>query len=219
MRIATTETKVYRYHELSESAKERVKNEYLLDNEVRVMDFEDDIMDDLENNFPESDLHVQFSFSGCQGDGLNVYGLLDPMDVVNASVHLEILTEDEARKMKEYITCYSRPINLSENRWYTYSLTDSDAEYGVEDFVEEYMEELRAEEVPEDKMLLQKFIENVYAYIRKFERTWQDAGWNYFYEIDDEEMNDICEANDWEFEEDGKYFFSPYEIIMKEANT
>ena len=46
---------------------------------------------------------------------------------------------------------------------------------------------------------------------REFARYWQGkgyekGGYKYFYEVDEEELAEICEANGWEFYESGEFF-------------
>ena len=83
MEIITREYKVYNFSELSEDAKEKVKQWYL-DDDFRPYEFENIYTEDLKYLFNNSDLKLQFSLSYCQGDGLNIYGKLDLMDVFTA---------------------------------------------------------------------------------------------------------------------------------------
>ena len=80
MRTVTKTYNVYKYNELSEDAKEKVKQWYL-DDDFSPQEFENSCMDALNRLFPNSDLKVQFSLSACQGDGFNIYGKLDLSDV------------------------------------------------------------------------------------------------------------------------------------------
>ena len=72
MRTATINYEVYKYGELTEGAKEKVKAWYLEGREPFV--FTEDCEMDLENLFGENDLKVQYSLGYCQGDGFNIYG-------------------------------------------------------------------------------------------------------------------------------------------------
>ena len=58
---------VYSYSELSDEAKEKAKEDYLNDY-CRSEALTDIYMEDLKNIFPNSDLKIQWSLNGCQGD-------------------------------------------------------------------------------------------------------------------------------------------------------
>lgn len=62
---------VYSYAELSEESKGTAKQFYLDGQEPET--FQDIYEEDLKNLFPRSDLKIEFSLNGCQGDGLNIY--------------------------------------------------------------------------------------------------------------------------------------------------
>ena len=50
---------------------------------------------------------------------------------------------------------------------------------------------------------LKAFIEKK---VEKLSKTYEEYGYKYFYEVEDEEMTETCEANGWEFLEDGSYY-------------
>lgn len=66
------EFNVYKFAELSQAAKEKVRDWYLEGQESCI--FTEDCMMRLSELFPNSDLKVQYSLGYCQGDGLNIYG-------------------------------------------------------------------------------------------------------------------------------------------------
>lgn len=80
MRTVTETYNVYTYAELSEEAKEKA-NQWYLDDSLRNEIFSEIYTEDLKSLFPGSDLKMQYSLGYCQGDGLNIYGKLDLMDV------------------------------------------------------------------------------------------------------------------------------------------
>ena len=79
MRTATVEYKVYTFAELSESAKEKVRQWYLEGQEPYI--FSEDCEMWLSERFRNSELKVQYSLGYCQGDGLNIYGTLNLYDM------------------------------------------------------------------------------------------------------------------------------------------
>ena len=82
MREIIKKFNVYQYSELSDEAKAKVRSWYV-DDPVRSEELTFLINQDLKNLFPNSKLKVEWSLSYCQGDGVNVYGDLCFMDLVN----------------------------------------------------------------------------------------------------------------------------------------
>ncbi len=77
----------------------------------------------------------------------------------------------------------------------------------LNDFVEDWLDWMRQEDIrdiPEDT--LYKFNELVGEYLDNLCGQLEKDGYNYFYEISDEDLQDACEANEWEFDEDGNLY-------------
>lgn len=116
---------VYSYSELSDEAKEKAKEDYLNDY-CRSEALTNIYMEDLKNIFPNSDLKIQWSLNGCQGDGVNIYGNLNINDIFNLPNVTDMkwigdeLTEKEIRTMKFYMSEYQEDIILPMNRRYCY---------------------------------------------------------------------------------------------------
>lgn len=68
----TITTMVYNFNELSDKAKEKVKEWYLNGQDAEF--FYEDSMAYINELFPNSELDIQFSLGYCQGDGFNIYG-------------------------------------------------------------------------------------------------------------------------------------------------
>ena len=200
-RTVTTSYDVYTYDELSDEAKEKVKDLFLQwrgeDGDI----FKEDCENSLAEMFPNSDLKVQYSLSYSQGDGFNTYGTLSIKDLLNADFSKYPLNDSGitalANKDAILAACDKadvHDIDLEENRRYGYSLAD------------------RLEVVPnddenlttEDTALLsdlENFAREVMGAINsKFEKN----GYDYFYEMSDEEVKDMADANEYEFTEDGE---------------
>ena len=200
-RTVTTSYDVYKYDELSDDAKAKVKDLFLQwrgeDGDI----FKEDCENSLAEMFPNSDLKVQYSLSYSQGDGFNTYGTLNIKDLLNADFSKYPLNDSgitaPANKDAILAACEKADvydIDLEENRRYGYSLAD------------------RLEVVPnndedltdEDTALLsdlENFAREVMEAINsKFEKN----GYDYFYEMSEEEVRDMADANDYEFTEDGE---------------
>lgn len=195
---------VYTYDELSDEAKERVKDDFLetrreLDGDM----FQESCVETLHDLFPKSDLDVEYSLSYCQGDGFNTYGKLDVDDVLNVDLskypinnykYITPLSNKDAIKA----ACEKAEISeieLPRHRdHYGYSLADR------LELVPSYEVELSA---TEEKLLneFEKFAQDVMG---KINGQFETDGYDFFYEASDEEVKDWADANDYEFTADGR---------------
>lgn len=211
MEVVTKEYKVYNYSELSEDAKEKAKQWYL-DDDFRPSEFENIYTEDLHYLFNNSDLKMQFSLSYCQGDGLNIYGKLDLMDVFAAirdadhsgeqfKQYKDLFSEHEQKTIEAYMEACGREIELPYNRHYCYCVDDR------VDFADEWIEileycrykNIQIDTIRKMEKLVGMMFENLSA-------TYEKYGYDYFYNADDEVVNEACEANGWRFLEDGTFF-------------
>lgn len=210
MEIITREYKVYDYSELSEDAKEKAKQWYL-DDGSKPQEFKEIYEQDLWNIFPDSDLKLQFSLSCCQGDGLNIYGKLNVNDILNlpkSGVYgdkfndlLNYFTENEIRTIHRYSDECGMDIKLPKNNHYNYCCVDGIDLAGK---WENYLWCANYENI--NKILLQKFEKYVITIIERLCADYEKYGYEFLYEVDDETMEEICEANEWKFLEDGSFF-------------
>lgn len=198
---------VYNYNELSDDAKEEAKEDFLNDgfrNEV----FAAMLEEDLKHLFPNSDLKYQYSLCNCQGDGLNVYGRLELEDFLNVfnidgdlKNVLADFTQKEIRTIKNYMQHYD-DINLPENSRYTYFITDQlfDLE---KDLIYE-LEDCGYKNI--NKGLIKRFHNAIVDTFEEYCQRWEDAGYEYIYNITDEEMEKLSSANGLEYTADGKIY-------------
>lgn len=208
MRTAMIEYDVYKYNELSETAKEKVKQWYLDGQEPFI--FTDDCKMDLYNLFGKNNLDVQYSLASCQGDGFNIYGGIDAESILNCleshngGTQLkrfeDVLTEEEKKIILEYAEECGE-INLPMNRRYCYSMAD------YTDIAEEWAWRLEyADYTDINEELLVKFERLVRDIFTELCRSYEKQGYEYFYEITEEDLEEMCEANGYEFLEDGTIF-------------
>ena len=207
--VVTNTYNVYKFNELTESAKESVKRWYL-DGQPEFI-FTEDCKQDLENLFGKNELDVQYSLASCQGDGFNIYGEIDAENIFeclekhNGGTQLEqfenVLTEKEKKTILHYAKeCGA--IKLPTNNHYCYSLADyidiaDDWEYQL-DYYSGYRN-INTETLKK----FEKLVRDIFA---KLCRSYEKMGYEYFYEISDEDLEDMCEANGYEFLEDGTLF-------------
>lgn len=196
---------LYTFDELSEAAKEKVK-QWWLDDSIRNDDLYDIIMEELSENFPHSELKVQYDLGYSQGDGLNIYGRLHMDDFLP---HFDA-SEESKTLMSAYINELDRYgeawVELSDNRRYGYSMKFIDAK-DTNWLTETTVENLENSEQFEtiDAKLIESFYSQLFTYMESLDHQWEKFGYEYLYEISDEEMADICDVNGYEFYEDGRF--------------
>lgn len=209
MRTITVEYNVYKYNELSNEAKEAVKEWYLENQEPFF--FTEMCKEDLYVLFGKNNLDVQYSLASCQGDGLNIYGKINAESIINCldnhygGTQFEefenVLTEEEKKAILSYAEDCGK-IEIPMNNRYCYSI----AEYI--DIVENWMWELEWHNgyTNINEEALQKFEKLVREMFGKLCKTYEKWGYDYFYEISDTDLEEVCEANEWEFLENGMIF-------------
>lgn len=213
MRTVTETYEVYTYPELSKEARDKV-NQWYLDDDTRTYEFGRMLQDDLEDFFPNSDLRAQFDISCCQGDGLNFYGTLDCEDlfrVINDTTnssfinkHLKdfkgYLTEKEQRTVKFYSEVCG-DISAPYNHMGSYCIADNIELF--EDWTSE-LEYRQYHDIKEDLIRkTEKLVIGIFNTLSGIYYTW---GYKYFYEPDEDEIAECCEANEWEFLKDGTFY-------------
>ena len=209
MRMATVNYEVFKYNELTDEAKERVKQWYLDGQEPYI--FTDDCKMDLYNLFGKNDLNVQYSLSCCQGDGFNIYGKIDAESIFkclenhNGGTQLvkfeNVLTDKEKKTILHYANECGK-IELPMNNRYCYCIAShidiaDDWEYQLENY---------SRYANINKEALTKFEELVKNIFTTLCKTYEEWGYEYFYEIEEEDLEEICEANGYEFLESGEVF-------------
>ena len=201
METITRNYVVYDYSELSEEAKEKVK-EWYIDDDCRSDIFTEDIEYFLSENFSESELKVQYSLGYCQGDGLNIYGKLYLCDMLD-KITFEGYTEKEKRFIVWLFTKWNKyfSVKIPANNHYCYCIADQlDIRYDLEyDLEYDHIRDINYEAI-------RKFEIDIIDYFEKLCSDYEEAVYKYFYDPDEEEIADTCEANEWKFTEDGEFF-------------
>lgn len=211
MREVIMKYKLFRYTELSDTAKEKVM-EWYLEDPFRSEIFKDNINSDLRYLFPDSKLDIVFSLSCCQGDGLNIYGRLDLMDVLHAINDIKYcgdtfkdfwgkLTKHEQRTIEAYMEVCGRNINLPMNSRSYCCIADQT------DFADDWIGELeynRYKNINNNAIYkLQYLVIDMFTYLCEI---YKKQGYKFLYCVEDEEIENACESNDWEFLEDGTFW-------------
>ena len=190
--------KGYKFSELSREAKDYAKENFLGEN-FRNEDFSWIVRDDVKYLFPKSNLDIQYSLLGCQGDGLNIYGELNLKDILSMPDVKKEFTIKEIATMLFYMDTYTDTIKLQENRRYCYCIADRI------DIVDDFICELENQNLKNINSCVLEKIENIVKkVITKLCSDYEDQGYDYLYNISDEEFDEIAENNGWLFYENGE---------------
>lgn len=190
--ITFTITKnLYEYNELSDKAKKTAKEKYLETREA--WEFEDALKEDLNCLFPNSSLSVQFSLGCCQGDGLNIYGKLGKQDCLHIAKRLDF-SEKEIKRLDFYLDYCN--YELPKNREYCYCISD---QFELDLYDLESCYHFRNI----DWSLIERLEDAIKDTFERLCRQYEEEGYNFFYEISDEEMEELSSINEWLFDEYG----------------
>lgn len=184
---------MYEYNELDEKAKERAKQNFLearceLDGDM----FTEIAMEIVRNYFQFTDgLNVQYSLSSCQGDGVNIYGKFDLQNVEGL----------------EWLKSEVDSFELKQNYRYCYSLKSQTETETVDEIISEFERASDREIKDWQVMEIRKMVETVFEKLEKAEREIEKYGYEFFYEVSDEEMAEYAEANEILYLDDGTAYF------------
>ena len=163
------------------------------------------------NLFEKNSLHVQYDLGYCQGDGFNIYGKISAESIFkclenhNGGTQLEqfenVLTDKEKRTILHYAEECGE-IELPENNHYAFSLADRI--YIVYDWTLQLETYSAYRDI--NKEVLKKFEQLVRGIFSVLCKSYEKIGYEWFYEVDDEEVEEMCEANEYEFLEDGSLY-------------
>lgn len=202
-----TDYELYKYEELDSKGKEKAKRKYLDGQDE--YEFTDMVEADTTLVFPNSKLKVQYSLSYSQGDGLSVYGSLDFEDIFNILKGndypslvegIDLFTEKEIKTLRFYAN-EEEALNVDVVGRYPFFRE------WVYDFAEDWIDTFEGDGLSSIKTdLIYRFEKTVKTIMQRYCKEWEDAGYKFFYEIDDESMEEISEANNWEYLADGTLY-------------
>ena len=207
MRTITITKNVYKYDELNAKAQERVSEWYLAQCRTPEL-FSEMLAEDLEMIFGKNDLDVEYSLNYSQGDGLNIYGSIPLTQIMDAAercnwltyfdVFRNCFTADEKALIKRYAEDYDT-VNISCNTNCLYSYCYADHI----DYAGDYM--LNVGEGVDGDLLnrVNAALISLFSELCAFYKEW---GYEFFYNVDDDTLTEMCENNGWEFTEDGELY-------------
>lgn len=195
MKTITITENLYEFKELPAKVKEDLKQWFLgrfRDNDEFTLKAHD-----LLEPIGFYDVDITYSLNYCQGDGFSFTGRLGTDDVIKLLKANKTMISDASftlfKEYEGYIDIKRRNYNYNHcrtvgvmalcERYNDYDETDPTLEKICEDIEEEFL--------------------NIYETIcHKLEKE----GYNYFYEITEEEMEDLADANDYWFSIDGELY-------------
>lgn len=192
----------YTYTELSDTAKEAVKQWYCNDSS-RNDSFYELIKEDLKNLFPNSKLDVAYSFGYCQGDGLNIHGELNLYDFIK----IWDVTDKERRTMEFYLRYCPAAYTFSNDYRNCYSQKFIDLKY-IDDVIDDFIYDLELWNLKNiNRKLIGKFYKQMINFFTWLDEDFERLGYKYFDEPDDEEIEEYCAVNEYLFDEYGEVIY------------
>lgn len=188
---------VYRFAELSEDAKEKVRDWYLEGQESFI--FTEDCMIRLKEIFPNSDLKVEYSLNYCQGDGFNIYGKIYLDEILEKIA--EHFTEKELKFFKWAFNEFGSSYEMQSNNRYCYCICSRN------DFAEDLIDDMEYNSyrnIPEKT--IEKFNKLAGEYLESLCKKFEKYGYDFFYNVSEEDLQEYCEDNNYEFLEDGEFY-------------
>lgn len=196
MRTITKEYKILSYDELSEQAKEKVKQWYLDSQDPYI--FTHDLIADLEMQTGLKNLRPHYSLSYCQGDGLCLAGYIDFEEIqgdIKKIFYKDFNISDykALSKLKEY----SR-IDFKHTGHYYHK-------YSVD--IDIYIDGCHSVKMYDFiKRTADKLLKNIKEwYLVKCDQ-YEKWGYDFFYKIEDEDLREYFECMEYEFYENGSVF-------------
>lgn len=195
MELVSKNYEVFTFDELNNSAKEVVKLWYLEGQESSI--FTDSVVEDLNITWGV-DLSVEYSLGYCQGDGLCLSGSVDILTDIIDNPKMQFLISDFTDVEKEdleKILEETSKIELTHrgNYYHKYSI--------IIDYCSDYGYPEVAQDATADKVL-ERFKDWYMERCNEYEKQ----GYEYFYEIDEDYLSEVCEANEYRFLANGKIF-------------
>ncbi len=189
----TKKINLYEYNELEKSAKEKAKEQYLNMRSVFDEDiFTQDSIEIIKDYFQFTDgLKVQYSLASCQ----DIYGKFNLQNVEGL----------------EWLKSKVDSFELKQNYRYCYSLksqTESQTETETVDEIISNFECASDREIKDWQVMeIRKMVETVFEKLEKAEREIEKYGYNFFYEVSDEEMAEYADSCGVLYLVDGTEYF------------
>lgn len=181
----------YNYSELSKEAKEVAKDQYKDTCREPYM-FSEDLVEDLHVTYGLFNLKTYYSLGYCQGDGLCLEGKIDDSEIFNNPLFRKIALKGLVGKQIQLAEDGIAGAAFNHNGRYYYAKSTN-----VENIDNHY------DMTDKQQKVVDKVIQNITDWYLEFCAEWEKIGYHFFYEVDDETMIDMSEANQWVYDIDG----------------
>lgn len=199
MRTVTEIFNVYTFSELSEKAKDRVRESY--GESLEPFFFTEDCEYYLNSLLPNSKLEVEYDLSYCQGDFFSIHGTAYLSDIL-AKIS-DNYTDKELKYLRWLIKEWVRSVEISRGCYYRSDYFHRNKIDFAETVIDD-MEYNGIRDIRED--LIRKFEKNIYDYLNGLCHELKNDGYSFFYDYTDRDIEEWCECNEWEFYEDGRFY-------------
>lgn len=200
MRQVTRVYNIYKYDELSDEAKEKVKQEYLDAQEPQF--FSEEVIETLADEYGITTLEAMYSLGYCQGDGLCLHGHIDFDDLKNKAEMKKVAFKgfniSDWKALKEIEDNDTSEITFKHHGHYCYS-NSVDIDIEISYYNTDKMYQMKERTV-------NKLLTNIKNWYFEQCSRFEQWGYDYFYEISEEDLKETCDCNNWEFYEDGRMF-------------
>lgn len=195
MRTITKEVKIYDYSELDERAREKVKNDYMenLDSSI----FTEQVIEDLKEKGLEN-LRPLYSLSYCQDDGLCIYGSIDFKEITGElkNIFYQDFKLSDYKVLKDLKKYSQISFNHSGRYYHKYSVN-----------IDIYIDgNLSPKSYENHRKVADKLIKNIKEWYLNLCDEYEKQGYDFFYGIEGDELQEYCDAMGYEFLQDGTLF-------------
>lgn len=213
MKTVTETFNIYKYSELSESAKEKVHQWWIESQEPEF--FTDMVLEDLCECYNLKNLNVRYSLGYCQGDGLCLVGRININNFIDNCMKNKSSYSNEELSILRYLSNAGLDITLEQyDSFYSHKYTvefdySEHISYYLYDYDEEtetYCETINGVRYTESDIneVLDAFIDDVKEFIYDLCDTYEKWGYSYFYDITEDVIETL--ESEYEFYESGKLY-------------
>ena len=192
MKKLIKEITAYHYTELEEYAQKKAKENYLAKEHLPEF-FSEDLVEELKEEFGLFSLKTYYSLSYCQGDGLCLYGNITYSELFENEKFKKTAFKGIHYKQIQSIKDELHGIDFEHRSRYCYANTVHIESHYSYNLIDKQLE------------VIEKITQNVKSWYFSFCKQWEKRGYDYFYEISDSDMADICDDEDYLFTKKGDF--------------
>jgi hypothetical protein len=190
MKSLTKTITAYSFNELDEFTQADAKRS-VLDYEHLPEFFSQDLTETLKEDFGLHHLKTYYSLSYCQGDGLCLHGNISFSELFENGKFKKIAFKDIHPNQIKSVRDELQKIDFIHRSRYCHVNTVC-------------IESHEYDPTEKQMAVIEKIVSNVKSWYLAFCKEWEKRGYDYFYEISDDDMEMVCSEYDFLFTEEGK---------------